>query len=402
MCNRLPEVVVVICVGIDVAKDTHWACAVDAGGRVLLNRAVRNTQADLDAFSAELRALPEPVQVGLDVDGSIATFLQALLLADDLALVHVPGLAVNRAAHGYAGGERKSDPQDARVIADLVRTRDGLRPIRPDDDATASLRLLVSRRRDLVQDQNRRASRLRQLLSQAHPGLEAKLDITCKGPLALLTRYVTPAEIGKASAKAIVRHLRRTPNLRDPERLAELARDCAAQQRIAVPGEATIACLVREMATEALLGRDRLAAVDKELEAIVTAHPKGALVRSLPGMGAVLAAEFIATTGGDITRFRSPAALAAAAGLAPILRQSGHSRTLRRARRGDRDLKRILYQSAFCAFSIHPDSRAYYDRKRREGKHHVQAVIALARQRSNVLWAMLTHDKPYDPNHHAA
>lgn len=103
------------CVGIDVAKDTHWACALDAGGRIRLNRAVRNTQADLDALSAELRALPGPVQVGLDVDGSIATFLQALLLADGLALVHVPGLAVNRAAHGYAGGERKSDPQDARV-----------------------------------------------------------------------------------------------------------------------------------------------------------------------------------------------------------------------------------------------------------------------------------------------
>lgn len=389
------------CVGIDVAKDTHWACALDAGGRVLLNRAVRNTQADLDALSAELRALPQPVQVGLDVDGSIATFLQAVLLADGLALVHVPGLAVNRAAHGYAGGERKSDPQDARVIADLVRTRDGLRPIRPGDDATASLRLLVSRRRDLVQDQGRRVSRLGQLLSQAHPSLEAKLDVTCKGPLALLTRYVTPGEISKASVKALVRHLRRTPNLRDPERLAELARACAAQQHTAIPGEATTARLVREMAAEALAVRDRLAALDKGLEAIVADHPKGALVRSLPGMGAVLAAEFIATAG-DIARFRSPAALAAAAGLAPVLRQSGHSRTLRRARRGDKDLKRILYQSAFCAFSTHPESRTYYDRKRREGKHHVQAVIALARQRTNVLWAMLTHDKPYDPNHRAA
>ena len=108
-------------------QDTHWACALDAGGRVLPSRTVRNTQADLDALSTELRALPGPVQVGLDVDGSIATFLQALLLADGVSLVHVPGLAVNRAAHGYAGGERKSDPQNARVIADLVRTRDGLR-----------------------------------------------------------------------------------------------------------------------------------------------------------------------------------------------------------------------------------------------------------------------------------
>lgn len=162
-------------------------------------------------------------------------------------------------------------------------------------------------------------SRLRQLLSQAHPSLEAKLDITCKGPSALLTRYVTPGEIGTASVKAIVRQLRRTPNLRDPERLAELARACAAQQRTTIPGEATTAHLLREIATEALVVRDRLASLNKELEAIVGAHLKGALVRSLLGMGAVLAAEFIATAG-DITRFRSPAALAAAAGLTPVLR----------------------------------------------------------------------------------
>lgn len=168
-----------------------------------------------------------------------------------------------------------------------------------------------------------------------------------------------------------------------------------------MPGEATVARLVREAAADALLARARLAALDRELEALVAGHPKAALVRSLPGMGAVLTAELIACAG-DLARFRSPAALAAAAGLAPVLRQSGRSRTLRRARRGDRGLKRILYQSAFCAFSSHPESRAYYDRKRREGKHHVQAVIALARQRTNVLWAMIATDTAYNPNHRAA
>lgn len=59
-------------------------------------------------------------------------------------------------------------------------------------------------------------------------------------------------------------------------------------------------------------------------------------------MGAVLAAQFIATAG-DIARFRSPDALAAAAGLAPVLRQSGRSSALRRAFGGDKDLKRVLY-----------------------------------------------------------
>lgn len=113
-------------------------------------------------------------------------------------------------------------------------------------------------------------------------------------------------------------------------------------------------------------------------------------------MGAILAAAFVAAAG-DIARFRSPAALAAAAGLAPVPRQSGRAHALRHPRRGDKNLTRILRQSAFRAFADHPGRRACYDRERRGGKHRAQAAIALARRRTNVLWAMLTRDRPYDP-----
>ncbi|MET4702525.1 transposase [Constrictibacter sp. MBR-5] len=390
-----------IAVGIDVAKDVHWVCAVEQDARVVLDRAVRNTQEDLDGLVAELHRLG-PVRIGLDVTGSIASFLEALLLADGFDLVHVPGLAVNRAGHGYVGGESKSDPRDARTIADLVRTRLDLRPIRPDEETTIAIRLLVGRRRDLVQDQTRRLSRLRQLLSSIHPGLERGLDVTAKGPLALLTRFVTPGEIRAAGRTRIAKHLAKTPNLREPDRLAELALACARAQRTVVPGEAAVARLVRELAEEALAARDRICRLDRELQELLQRHPDGALIQSLPGMGAVLAAEFIAAAG-DTARFRSADALAAAAGLAPILRQSGKARALRRAFGGDKALKRVFYQSAFCAVSIRdPLSKAFYDRKRREGKHHTQALIALARRRVTVVWTMLKHRQPFDPNHKAA
>ena len=137
-----------VSVGIDVAKDVHWVCALDRDARVLLDRAVANTQEDLDRLAAELRALPGgQVVIGLDVAGSIAAFPEAVLLAEGFALVHVPGIAVNRARVGFAGGERKSDPRDGRVIAEQVRTRPDLRPLRPGDEATIALRLLVARRR---------------------------------------------------------------------------------------------------------------------------------------------------------------------------------------------------------------------------------------------------------------
>ena len=110
-------------------------------------------------------------------------------------------------------------------------------------------------------------------------------------------------------------------------------------------------------------------------------------------MGAVLTAELIAEAG-NLARFRSADALAAAAGIAPVLRQSGKARFLRRPTGGNKGLKRVFYQSAFCSLG-HPDSRAFYDRKRREGKRHHQAVIALARRRMNVLWAILHNRQPF-------
>ena len=112
-------------------------------------------------------------------------------------------------------------------------------------------------------------------------------------------------------------------------------------------------------------------------------------------MGVVLTAEFIAEAG-NLSRFRSADALASAAGIAPVLRQSGRTRFLRRPNGGNKGLKRIFYQSAFCSLG-HRDSRTFYDRKRREGKRHHQAVIALARRRVNVLWAVLRSRTPFQP-----
>ena len=113
----------------------------------------------------------------------------------------------------------------------------------------------------------------------------------------------------------------------------------------------------------------------------------------MPGMGATLTAEFIALVG-RIDRFDSADALAAAAGLAPVLRQSGKTRFLRRASGGDKALKRVFYQVAFTSLA-RPDSRSFYDRKRADGKRHHQAVIALARRRVNVLWAILHSRQPF-------
>lgn len=391
-----------VAVGIDIAKEFHWAAAVDERSGELASRRVENDPPAIQALIDELERLGVehgPVTVGIDVVGGIASLVTEMLLEAGLRVVHVPGLAVNRARQGTTGGEHKSDPRDAKVIADQVRSRTDLRSVERAGEVDVELRLLVGRRRELVIDQTRRIGRLRDLLASIHPGLERIVDPTQKASLVLLSRYVTPTEIRHAGKTRLANHMLKAGHLprAHVEQLAERALEAAKTQPQVLPGERLAAQLVRELAEEALVTRDRLARLDADLEHTLARHPDAALIRSLPGMGATLTAEFIAEAGG-IDRFPTPDQLAAAAGLAPVLRQSGKVRYLKRARGGNKALKRVLYQSAFCSLT-HPASRAFYSRKRREGKRHHQAVIALARRRVNVLHAILRTRQPYRADH---
>jgi transposase len=388
-----------VVVGIDVAKGFHWVRAIGSErSELLIDRRVENEPAAVQTLIEELEALRAEhggLRIGIDLVGGVASLLAAMLLEAGFEVVHVSGLAVNRARQGTTGGEHKSDPRDAAVIADQVRHRRDLRPVEQVSELDAEIRLLVGRRRELVVEQTRRVSRLRDLLASVHPGLERVVDPTQKGSQRLLQRYVTPAEIRSAGRRRLVEHIARAGHLsrRHVEELADRALDSAHAQRLAVPGERVAARLVRELALEAEQTRERLAELDTELEARLERHPDAALIRSLPGMGVALTAEFIAEAG-SIERFSSPDRLAAAAGLAPVLKQSGRVRYLKRATGGNKALKRVFFQSAFCSLS-HPASKAFYARKRAERKTHHQAVIALARRRVDVLHAMLRNRQPY-------
>lgn len=115
----------------------------------------------------------------------------------------------------------------------------------------------------------------------------------------------------------------------------------------------------------------------------------------MPGIGVLLGAEFIAATG-SMDRFASADQLASFAGVTPVPRDSGRvSGNLHRPQRYSRPLQRVFCTSALISIQTCPDSRRFYDRKRAEGKRHTQAVLALARRRVNVLWALLRDGRTY-------
>lgn len=381
-------------VGFDVGKTSHWVSVLDEAGEVVLSRRVEATEQGLKAACSQIAGLSEERKVALDVLGGPATLLLALLAERGEQIFHLPGLAVNRAREAYRGGEHKSDRSDALVIADQLRMRwHSLQRICPKDEALAEMRALVGHRRDLIQDQTRRITRLRGLLLEICPALEATLNLNHEGALQAVTKAATPASIRRLGEARLARWLK-SRGVRKSQVLAQRIVAAAKAQKCELPAAEVKAALVAEIALEVLRTRKRIAALDDRLEELLASNQQASIVRSLPGMGTVFSAEFLAEVG-ELSRFNSANDLAAAAGLAPVLRASGSVSYQRRPKRGNRTLKRLLYRSAFCAISHHGASESFYRRKRTEGKTHHQAMIALARRRVNVLWAMLRDGSTY-------
>ncbi|KUJ54286.1 transposase [Streptomyces sp. NRRL F-5122] len=380
--------------GVDIGKTHHHAVVINAEGERLLSRRIQNDETELLALLGDVLAISDDVLWAVDLNHGGAALLIGLLTAHDQSVAYLTGLAVHRASATYRG-EAKTDAKDAFVIADQARIRRDLGLLRPGDEIAVALRTLTTRRLDLVFDRTRQINRLRAQLLEIFPALERALDLTNKGPVMLLTGYQTPAAIRRTGAKRIETWLRNR-KVKGAAALARTAVDAAQAQHTALPGERLAAAMVVRLAKGVMALDEEIAELDALIEARFREHPHAEAIRSLPGMGARLGAEFIAATGGDMDAFGSADRLAGFAGLAPQPRDSGRvSGNLHRPRRYHRGLLRAMYLSAPASLKCCPASKADYQRKRSEGKGHKQALLALARRRVNVLWAMIRDRECY-------
>ncbi|MFJ2598621.1 IS110 family RNA-guided transposase [Streptomyces erythrochromogenes] len=382
--------------GIDAGKTHHHCVAIDESGRRLLSRRVANDEPELLALLADVLDLGDEVTWGIDLADGGAALAITILLNHDQPVLYLSGRAINRASEGYRG-EGKTDAKDAAVIADQVRVRRDLQHLRLGDATATDLKILTGRRMDLVADRTRTVNRLRAQLTGIFPGLERALDLTHTGPFILLTGYQTPEGIRRLGPKRMTTWLR-SRSVRNPDQLAKAAFQAAERQHTSLLGENLTAQMVHALAKDVLSLNQRIAELDKLIEARFRDHRHFDVITSLPGVGVTLGAEFVAATGGDMSVFGTPDRLAGFGGVAPAPRDSGKiSGNLRRPQRYNRRLQRVLYTSALLSIQRSEESRRFYDRKRAEGKRHTQAVLALARRRVNVLWALLRDERRYEP-----
>lgn len=388
-------------VGLDVGKESHHACALDPGGARVHDKVLPQSEVQIRQV---LTGLTERGRVLVVVDQPASIGALAVTVARDVGIdvAYLPGLAMRRIADLHPGNA-KTDARDAYVIAEAARSMPhALRRVDAGDEALADLEVIVGYDDDLAGEVTRVSNRIRGLLTQIHPALERVLGpkIQHQAVLELLTRFGGPQGLASASRRQLLAATKtRAP--RSYEALINALTTALQEQTVTVPGTRAAELVLPKLATtlrELLQQREQAAG---QIEEMLDAHPLSAVLTSMPGIGVRTGARILLEVG-DGSSFATSGHLAAYAGLAPVTRRSGTSiRGEHPSRGGNKQLKRAFFLSAFASLSD-PASRAYYDRKRAEGKKHNAALICLARRRTDVLHAMLRNGTLYEQRTPAA
>jgi transposase len=391
----------VLFVGLDWAEEHHDVAVMDEGGRVVTARRVAEGLVGLTTLHELLAGLvadPAEVVIGTETDRGL--FVGALVAAG-YQVYAVNPLQVSRYRDRHRVSGAKSDPGDAKVLADLVRTdRHNHRPVAGDSELAEAVKVLARTHQSLVWTRRRQLNQLRSLLREFYPGALAAFagDLGGRDALAVLQLAPTPTLGRQLSRAKLAATLARAGRQRGAQaRAVQLQAALRAPQLqaptiVADAFGAAVLALVRVISTLNL----QLTQVGEQLERHFEIHPDAEIVRSLPGLGVVLGARVVAEFGDDPTRYANPKARKNYAGTAPITRASGKRRVVVARLARNRRLADACYLWAFSALTASPGARGYYDRLRAAGTTHQQALRALANRLVGILHGCLRHRSLYN------
>jgi transposase len=386
---------------VDWAEDHHDVCVMNQDGAVLAKRRVADSVGglrELHELVAEHAEDDEEVVVGIEIDrGLVVTSLAAA----GYEVFAINPMASSRYRERHAVSGAKSDPGDAKVLADLVRTdRHNHRPVAGDTDLVEGVKLLARVHQSAIWGRQRQLNALRSALREYYPGALVAFgtDLSHGDATAVLSVAPTP-ELGRTLSRSkIASALRRGGRVRNFERRTDEIQTALRAEYLAAPP--TIAGAYGTITRSALRLIETYTAEIAELEAALSEHfeqhPDAKIVHSLPGMGTVLGARVLGEFGDDRTRFSSPKSRKNYAGTSPITKASGHSRVVLARFARNRRLGDACDQWAFCSLTPSPGARRYYDELRARGKTHRQALRQLANRLVGILHACLEEGTLYD------
>jgi transposase len=390
-----------IFVGIDWAEDHHDVCALDEHAEALdgfrISEGIEGT-AELHARLADLANEPEEVVIGIETDRGL--LVNALVAAGyQVYAINPMSVARYRERHSISGA--KSDPGDAKVLADLVRTdRHNHRPLAADSELQQAIRVLARSHQSLIWARQRHTNQMRNALREYYPAaLEAfGTDLAHKDAIAMLTKAPTPDAGRRLSTRQIRAALKRGGRQRSLDRRAAEIRDALRSQQMEAPplvADAFGATVAAAAAVVAALN-EQVAEVEARLVERFEQHPDAEIILSQPGLGHVLGARVLAEFGDAPNRYENAKARRNYAGTSPITVASGTSRHVKARYIRNSRLIDACWQWALPAMKTSPGARAYYD-AHNPGPHTGKtARRKLANKLVGILHGCLKHRVLYD------
>jgi transposase len=391
-----------IFVGNDWSEDHHDVEVQDEHGRRLTRRRLPEGVAGVAALHdllVEVVDNPAEVVVGIETDRGLWV---AALVGAGYQVYAVNPKAVARYRERYGGGSgAKSDPGDAHVLADLVRTdRHNHRPVAGDSPQAEAVKVLARAHQRLVWARRRQINALRATLHEFYPAALAAFgeDLAHPDALAVLERAPTPGKGRALSVAAIAAALRRGGRRRYVDTKAREIRDALRSEQLAPPAALADAFGAVVSSAGAVIGEmnRQLGRLETELDSAIEGHPDAEIIRSQPGLGPILSARVLGEFGDDPNRYADARARKNYAGTSPITVASGKRKVVKARYVGNRHLTDACYLWAFSALTKSPGARHYYDALVDRGNDHDAALRALGNRLVGILDGCLRHRTLYD------
>jgi transposase len=387
-------------VGHDWAEAHHDVYAEDAEGRRLAKARLPEGVEGVARFH-ELVApfAEEPTDVVIATETDRGLFVGSLVAAGYQVLAVNP-LSTSRYRERHSTSGAKSDPGDARVLAELARTdAHNHRPIAGDSELAEAVKVLARAHQSMIWTRQRQTNQLRSTLREFYPAaLSCFDDLDGADALAVLSVAPTPSLGRTLSRSKIASALRRGGRQRRvDERAAEIQAALRSAQ-LAAPALVSEAMGASVRALVAVIGElnVQIAQLEATLADRFDQHPDAKVVRSLPGLGTVLGARVLGEFGDDPNRYVDAKSRKNYAGTSPITKASGTRKVVLARYARNRRLADACYLWAFAALTASPGARAFYDLRRRAGDTHHRAIRALANRLVGILHGCLRHGVLYD------
>jgi transposase len=387
-------------VGDDWAEDHHDVHLINDTGDKLASRRLPEGLAGitrLHELIAEYAADPAQVVIGIETDRGL--WVDALTAAGYQVFAINPLAAARyRDRHHVSGA--KSDPADAKLLADLVRTdRHNHRVVAGDSDAAEAIKVLARGHQNLIWARTRNANTLRSALREYYPAaLEAFEDLTDRDALAILGRAPTPADAWGLSLAKIRSALKAAGRQRNIDTRALQIQQMLRREQLAAPAAVTAAFGATTPATVNIIAElnQQITDLEAELATHFETHPDADIYLSLPGLGVILGARVLGEFGDDPNRYSTAKCRKNYAGTWPLTIASGRKRAVLARHVRNKRLYDAVDQWAFCALTRSPGARAFYDQHRTAGGLHHQALRSLGNRLIGILHGCLRHHSTYD------